>query len=61
MHEPTIRALSKALSPVKWRRAFPEAMTDKPRMGQQTSSWMVMTAVALAAVATMLFVFVALP
>lgn len=60
MHEPENGAFSKTDSPVKWRRAFAEAINDKRRADEQTNSWLVTTAV-LVAVATVLFVFVALP
>jgi hypothetical protein len=54
------RRAPKALSPVRWRRAIAERMTDAKRMRQQTNSRLI-TAMVVVALATTLFVFVALP
>ena len=53
-------ALSKVLSPVRWRKAFAEEMANTGRMRQQTKPWLT-TTIVLAALATTLFVFAALP
>jgi hypothetical protein len=52
--------VSKALSPVRWRRAFAKETTDARRTHQQPSSRLITTMV-LVALATTVFVFVALP
>jgi cobalamin biosynthesis protein CobD/CbiB len=57
MHEPEQTMLSKSLSPVKWRRAFAEAI--KPRMRRRTNCRLV-TTVAIGAIATVLVVIVVL-
>jgi hypothetical protein len=53
-------ALSKVLSPVKWRKAFSDALTNKECTRKQPSLPLV-TTIALAVLATTLFVFVAMP
>jgi hypothetical protein len=53
--------VSKALSPVRWRKAFAEKMIGAGRtQPQQASSWLIATMIFVA-LATTLFVFVALP